>query len=496
MNREYAILEAYIKNVCKGIKDKTAKNEIRDELLSHMLEIYDRNIALGLSHDDAQRDVVSHMGDSENISNTFKELYPVSIKQLLKSDALTLVYPLIFLYRNFIYLDALSLLLLAVGLKTLKSVNKWFDFAYKTSIAFSAVQIASFAIHSYYGVEYMTNNIYLMISQIIISLIYVVILIGIIQSRKNYFDTDFHLYLSIILMVVQIGLFVIGILYDSSFEIIAVLLTVVPGISIYTSVSKIEDFQEINPLKVRDTSISQRRILIVIILLIAVASVFIGATRQPETKRLNNEDLQINVSEITTNLLDLGLPENVVSDLPQSEIAKYENASKIEVINDEDHIPYTVYVVQITTENQPLKIRVLLVVDDLQNMEKQYRDELYIDTNNLGAISEGDAFFRLVSEKNNRKEEIVPFKSYTFKEYMDTEEVYAFNFGYPKNVDSLTIYAAQTVTPKLDEDELQVSFYYHHTDFITEYLELSGEYSDRINGHFNVWFDNPLYQNK
>ena len=49
MKKEMKILNTYIDNVCKGIRDRKVKNELKDELLSHLLEIYERNIALGLS---------------------------------------------------------------------------------------------------------------------------------------------------------------------------------------------------------------------------------------------------------------------------------------------------------------------------------------------------------------------------------------------------------------------------------------------------------------
>ena len=57
MKNEMKILNTYINNVCKGIRDRKVKNELKDELLSHLLEIYERNIALGLSDEDAQKDV-------------------------------------------------------------------------------------------------------------------------------------------------------------------------------------------------------------------------------------------------------------------------------------------------------------------------------------------------------------------------------------------------------------------------------------------------------
>ncbi len=493
MKNEYAILEAYIKNVCKGVKSRKVKEEIREELLSHMLEIYDRNIALGSSHEEAQIDVLRHMGNSENVSKAFKELYPTSVTELLKNGAWQIAYPMLFLCLNSFNLNALPLFFVTIGLTTLKNINKFFKASYNASLVGIVIHTVIFVFNSYYGFGYTENSIYFIVSQIFTILIYILIIIGIIQTRKDLYKTDVHLYLSIASLVIYVILSVFGLMYDNSFAWLAVLFLILPGISIYISVPSISELKEAHPLKIEGTARNMRLIVFAMCLLVVCGTINIGATRQPETKRLNNEDLQTDVSEITTNLLNLGLPENVVNDLPQSEIAKYENASKLEVVNDEDNISYTAYIVHITTENQPLKIRVLLVIDDLQNMEKLYRDEIYIDTNNHGVVSNGDVFFKFVSETNNRKKEVTPFNTFTFKEYRNTENVYAYNFGFPKDADRLTLYVSQTVTPKTDSEELRVSFYYHHTDSMTAYLRLSGDYGDRIDEYMNIWFDNPLY---
>ena len=95
MKKEYLIIDTYIDNVCKGIENRKVKREITDELSSHIMELYERNIALGMSDDDAQKDAVSHMGDSEAVSKTFRKLYPISTIKYLKQRALILIAPLL-----------------------------------------------------------------------------------------------------------------------------------------------------------------------------------------------------------------------------------------------------------------------------------------------------------------------------------------------------------------------------------------------------------------
>ncbi len=105
MEKDYEIFETYINNVCKGIRDKETKTEVHEELLSHMLEIYDTNIALGLGHDEAQKDVLRHMGDSGAISKTFEQLYFVNTMALVLKHIARIL--------NYINLLALLMVILA-----------------------------------------------------------------------------------------------------------------------------------------------------------------------------------------------------------------------------------------------------------------------------------------------------------------------------------------------------------------------------------------------
>ena len=55
------------------ISTRTSESlEVTDELFSHMMETYERNIALGMSDNEAQKDAVSRMGDEDAIAKTFK----------------------------------------------------------------------------------------------------------------------------------------------------------------------------------------------------------------------------------------------------------------------------------------------------------------------------------------------------------------------------------------------------------------------------------------
>ena len=47
MKKEYPIIDAYIEIVTKEIKNKKIRREVADELFSHIIENYDRNILFG-----------------------------------------------------------------------------------------------------------------------------------------------------------------------------------------------------------------------------------------------------------------------------------------------------------------------------------------------------------------------------------------------------------------------------------------------------------------
>lgn len=53
----------YVNNICKGIKSRPMREGIMEELTNHLEDNYERNLAVGMTEDEARLDAMKKMGD-------------------------------------------------------------------------------------------------------------------------------------------------------------------------------------------------------------------------------------------------------------------------------------------------------------------------------------------------------------------------------------------------------------------------------------------------
>ena len=67
--------EEYLKNVCKYIKYKAARNEISQELKDHIEETKEKYIIQGMVMEDAEQEAISQMGSAEDIGKKLNKIH-------------------------------------------------------------------------------------------------------------------------------------------------------------------------------------------------------------------------------------------------------------------------------------------------------------------------------------------------------------------------------------------------------------------------------------
>lgn len=75
MGIKHTSFEKYTDEVCSQIKCREVHSEIREELTSHLEEIKEEYLAQGASLEEAERQAVAHMGDSEKIGFDLDKIY-------------------------------------------------------------------------------------------------------------------------------------------------------------------------------------------------------------------------------------------------------------------------------------------------------------------------------------------------------------------------------------------------------------------------------------
>ena len=514
MKKELKILNTYIDNVCKGIRDRKVKNELKDELLSHLLEIYERNIALGLSDEDAQKDAVAHMGDSETVSKTFKQLYPISSAEYFRRSGWLLAYPLLLYFTYGLRaVDTLYWITFCLffSLYRIRKVNKLFNTAFVATIINGILQIVFFILQNYILFERGFSLFVVISYQVMFVVIYTLIILGLIQIKKklNEPKADFWLaYASIPALVLSNTLVVVSKILDYSYLLfpgllIGFIINFLPAAVIYTTVRDIDNLGLQIPHKMH----TKKKVIItflisfIITLGLCIYSVFVP---YPPVD-YNTDDINIDITEIKNNLVELGLPQNIVNELPESEILKYKSATKLDIyeedksdnpFTDEDESieedltesHYVSYLFTLpATENEPYRVRILVAVDRFEEFDETLYTELaldYFDNNS------SDIFCKMLCDTDNITKEIEPIHNDVVT-YDDYQNLY-YIFTPRKNATNHRAYIAQTIIPTVNDESIWVRHeYQQNTMFdINEPFKtfwLLGSDS------FYASMDNPIY---
>lgn len=108
--------KSYIASVCGRIKDRNAREALREELTSHLEEIIDQLVSEGYKPDCAEFEAVSRMGDPRTISGNMNKVYSPVLYTIAKYACLAVtcvlfflnIAPFLFLGNNFPWMQVYS----------------------------------------------------------------------------------------------------------------------------------------------------------------------------------------------------------------------------------------------------------------------------------------------------------------------------------------------------------------------------------------------------
>lgn len=514
MKNEMKILNTYINNVCKGIRDRKVKNELKDELLSHLLEIYERNIALGLSDEDAQKDAVAHMGDSEAVSKTFKQIYPISSAEYFRRSGWCLAY-LLLLYFSYGLraVDTLCIItfFLFLALYRIRKVNKIFNTAFITTIANGVVQIVFFVLQNYILFEKNFSLFVVLSYQIMIVVIYTLIILGLIQIKKelNEPKEDFWLaYASIPALILSNTLAIVSKFLgysDWGFPalLIGFIINFLPAAVIYTTVRDIDNLGLQIPQKMHTKKkvVITFLIIFIVTLSLCIYSVFVP---YPPVDYSTN-DVNTDVAEIKNNLIELGLPQGIVEELPESEILKYKDATELIIYEEEKRTNpfldedealeedlteshYVSYLFTLpATEVEPYRVRILVAIDRFEEFDETLYTELVLD---YFRNDSSDIFCKMLCDIDNVSKEIEPIHNEAVS-YDDIEDLY-YIFTPTKNATNHRAYISQTIIPTANDESIWLRHEYQQSTL----FEINEPYKTFWflgSDSFYASMDNPIY---
>lgn len=503
MKKEYLIINAYIKNACKNVHSRHIKREIKDELFSHLMEHYERQITLGKSDEEAQKIAVSYMGDSKTVSKTFERLYKGSeklISETVGSLFLGIVWSVIRTnLGNFqiIYLG-MGFALQFVALYLLRKINNKFKTA--SIIVFSNLifTVVGSILYDYFSLPLEFKYFVFIASGLVACITYAFIFAGLREVEKpTKGNTKSEIYpvISTILMIITQAISSVMVFFESDYNFLLLLVLFVTGcFPMAMLIGHGTDILESIDWNVFATYAEDKKIrgiLVIALALVLFISPIAVVNRPAKTVDFAIQDIstEASVTEIKENMLSLGLPESVANELPDSEILKYKGAEQMQINEEDDYwatdLTYKAYAFSLPeTDSQPERVRILVVISGFDVYEKLYRNGIYINTE-IASTSEFEydlsaydgTFMKILCDINNETREIVPFYKKDLNSAQDFKYPIGCEYGYPKGSKNHRVYAAQTVIPSTDEKSISINYSYYYYDNALSYENTVAEHS-------------------
>lgn len=537
--------------LCSGILSEIEREEMRDELYDHLMTKYEINLAVGMDEEKATEEAVNALGNREVLKDTIAKVHKSTPAQTLKSALNCLAVSFIFFaiaflaFLNYFEISAVSMFCgLISGLFSLYSMRKIdvtdkHDWSFKNCfISFSiwfAVIIIFYSLSPIESLDKVLKKLEFVTVYPGINLFFLVIRLikNLIKPyNKQLADAAGYYYISLGAVFAGTVLFCFfnffGIFIDSSYfatELFLQVLWVVLAFFLFATslwISRVsQSLYQVKHNYIIETSFKKKMILVTSFALISL--VLIGTVdglylcRTPETKPHSVEDYSFESQEeynkICDNLISYGVPENVVSIIPKSEINSFSSAADYYDLTDKakniisskhynngqfsvNHLLTGVlliepdfYAIPLYSKDETNYIRVLTVFNiSVENKEyfKTYRDGIFFNVLSDNMItsetsSETDDFL-MIMQKNTETSEyelVEPYKT-IYSDYNGPQKISGFEF---KPEDGMVIVCSKTL--KFEdlyetEGELNIEYVHKKTPF-SLFLRKPEDVSDREN---------------
>ena len=219
----------------------------------------------------------------------------------------------------------------------------------------------------------------------------------------------------------------------------------------------------------------------------------------------STNDINTDVAEIKNNLIELGLPQSIVEELPESEILKYKDATELIIYEEEKRTNpfvdedealeedlteshYVSYLFTLpATEVEPYRVRILVAIDRFEEFDETLYTELVLD---YFRNDSSDIFCKMLCDIDNVTKEIEPIHNEAFS-YDDIEDLY-YIFTPTKNATNHRAYISQTIIPTANDESIWLRHEYQQSTL----FEINEPYKTFWflgSDSFYASMDNPIY---
>lgn len=337
--------------LCSGIAMKSERESVRDELYDHLMCKYETNIACGLDEESAEESAINDLGDVSALKSKLSSVHGYAPKPTMKKAMNLLIGGFILMSFHISLFEGMAdvtkfigTVIFLVALFCLSKANQKLKNAFVVrSVVFVISHLVDAAISDWFD-GFNINAPLGIINSVLQILFWIYMVGGLYELVKPYESIrpmkktlDVCRAVNILMVIPQLILyftyFVDNDYWVEDPEIAWILIpvalvSIVANLVAFTRVSKLL-WNSDHEYKIEDSSSKKFIVAIIAILIAVVPRVCVDvyfSTQKAETTVYTIDDSDISKEEydrICSNLLSYGVPEEIVYNLPESEMEKY-----------------------------------------------------------------------------------------------------------------------------------------------------------------------------
>ena len=490
----------YVTEICKGIKSRPKREEVMDELLGHLEDNYERNLAVGMNEEEARLNAIVKMGDGANLSFLLSEVHSRSSLKEMSSVFFGLIagYLLINFLFNGIVQDIFEFVGITIIFSSLLRMRKmngtmekafhFFNFSVLIKLLYYCLRLGRIlpvAVETGFAVAvFVTRGIFW---YLLFTALYKVCKPHLSEGEKEprlYFCGIYH----ILLNVFNSALIILAEGEDVNFDSF-----ILGWLMIFMYI--FSAYQLIRTRRILWNADSEYGILpadksfkinyeAVIAVLFATVILFnyTASTQEPVKTELIIHDVsqeeQAEADKVRQKMLDWDVQPQVVEDLPDSEILKYKDAefvtwgaeggsmggSQFETGAQSDLWYYWFYIPDKEYEGN-YEVRLLCYIEShyADSVKSFYRKGFYYMPWGKGSFplnledELNGSYISIVTEENGKKFNAEPFCTYNIKDREDGYPTdYPKGFEYHEEKGQRVYYSMQIGVTHPSENEISI----------------------------------------
>ncbi len=338
----------YVTYICKDIKSKPKREEVMEELLCHLEDNFERNLAVGMSEEEARLNAIKKMGDGESLSYYLSEVHSHSPIKEMNSSFVRIIIS--FIGMNFLFsgtvkgiVSVLGIVLMFFPLLRMRKMNGKAEKAFHFFNFFALSQLFYYCFSIGTELPFWTFYAYAVTNTLFEGLFWLFLFGSLYELCDRHLDEEIKRPKLVLCGVYyMLSAFVTGfILILSEGENVTLNDFVLPIIMIFMFIyTLVQLFRAKNLLWAAEGEYGiqpadKKNLIIYCCALLFCCSAVIGcnylaSTKEPVKTELIIHDLsaeeQKEADKVREKMLSWDVQAQIVEDLPDSEILKYKDA--------------------------------------------------------------------------------------------------------------------------------------------------------------------------